>query len=274
MPFPHELVGDLQHGGVLVRHFFAGDDVEAHIDLASLPQSGVVEPPRRRRQKFAYITVPDEVRRYDALASAELGVDVTSGAHQAADGLRGATILSFVGQGIVHIFTGYDHVLFILTLVFAVRSWRHLAVVVTSFTAAHSITLALASFGVIAMPGRVVEPAIALTVLVVAVDAILRPRGSARAEVAFAFGLIHGLGLSTVLRDAGLTRQALVPALFGFNVGVEIGQLMIVGPAFALVMLLRKNEAAFQKGRRILCASVAVVAVFWILIRLKDSLAG
>jgi hypothetical protein len=79
MPMSHELVGDLQHGSVLVRHFFLGDDIEAKIALRSLPASGVVEPRRvRRRNQFAYVAVPDEQRRYEALASAELGVDAAS----------------------------------------------------------------------------------------------------------------------------------------------------------------------------------------------------
>jgi len=76
MPMSHELVGDLQHGSALVRHFFSGDDIEAQIALGSLPASGVVEPRRvRQRNHFSYVAVPDEVRRYEALASAELGVD-------------------------------------------------------------------------------------------------------------------------------------------------------------------------------------------------------
>jgi hypothetical protein len=79
MPVSHELVGDLQHGEVLVRHFFVGDDVEAHVTLGSLPASGVVAPRQvRQRNRFAYVAVPDEERRYNALASAELGADAAA----------------------------------------------------------------------------------------------------------------------------------------------------------------------------------------------------
>jgi hypothetical protein len=288
IPYPHELVADLQHGAVIVRRFFLADDVEATIDLGSLPPSGIVTPWRPKRHGvISYVTEPRPNRIFDEITAAELGVDVAAlrgpgsspspqtapGAADSADAPCPPSVLDFIGQGILHIFTGYDHVLFILTLVVAVRSWRHLAVIVTSFTVAHSITLALATFAVVTVSGRVVEPLIALTVLFVALDAALRPRAPVRASVAFAFGLIHGLGLSSVLRDLGLSGRTLLPALFGFNVGVEIGQLLIVGPAFALVLALRKNEARFDRTRRILCTSVAVVAVFWIVIRLRDAFA-
>ncbi len=86
-----------------------------------------------------------------------------------------------MGEGVRHILTGYDHVAFILTLILAVRSWRQLGVVVTSFTAAHSVTLALATLGLVTLPSRFVEPLIALSVLIVAVDAVARPHAKARA---------------------------------------------------------------------------------------------
>jgi hypothetical protein len=271
----HELVGDLQYRAVLVRHFFAGDDVEARVVLGSLPASGFIAPRlARHRNRFPYVSVPDEVRRYDALASVELGVDISSSSLPPRQDRDEATLASFIGQGIVHILTGFDHLLFILTLVAVVRSWRQLAVIVTSFTVAHSITLALATLGIVNVSGRVVEPLIALTVLIVAVEAIVRPQTAARAGVAFTFGLIHGLGLSSVLRDLGLTGRAVVQPLLGFNVGVEIGQLLIVGPAFAAVVLMRRNEASFDRVRKVLCTSVAVVAAFWIIVRVRAALAG
>jgi hydrogenase/urease accessory protein HupE len=279
MPYAHELVGDLQHGAVIARRFFVGDDVEAHIDLGALPASGVDQPWRPRpRNRFSYVPEPDTTRRFDALTSSELGVDVSAGppagANGASRGATGATILSFIGQGVVHIFTGYDHVLFLVTLMLVVFSWKHLAVIVTSFTAAHSLTLAVATLGLVTLPSRFVEPLIAATVLAVALDAILRPEARARAMVAFGFGLVHGLGLSNALRDLGLSGRALAPALFGFNVGVEIGQLLIVTPLFGLVLLLRKRPTTFVRVRNLLCASVAVIAVFWIVVRIRQAFLG
>jgi hydrogenase/urease accessory protein HupE len=273
MPISHELVGDLQHGGALVRHFFRGDDTEARIDIASLPASGVVEPPPlRMRNRFAYVTVPDETRRYDDLARVELGADLPSEA--AVDVHPGRTLLHFIGEGIGHIFTGYDHILFIVTLILTVGSWRKLAITVTAFTAAHSITLVLATLGLVTLPSRLVEPLIALSVLVVALDAAFRPQARAQAFIAFGFGLVHGFGLSNVLRDLGLSGRQLVPALLGFNVGVEMGQLLIVAPLFSLILVLRRNAAAYARVRSILATGVAIVAVFWIVLRVRAALAG
>jgi hydrogenase/urease accessory protein HupE len=273
MPVPHELVGDLQHGETLVRRFFLGDEVETTISIPSLPASGLDEPRRpRRRGQISYVLEPDRIRRFDDLARAELGVSSSSaqlvGAHP------WALLPRFVGEGVRHIFTGYDHVLFIVTLILTVGSWRRLGVIVTSFTAAHSITLLVATLGWVSMPERVVEPLIAGSVLFVAVDTAVRAQPRVRALIAFGFGLVHGFGLSTVLRDLGLSGKELAPALLGFNVGVEIGQLLIVTPLFALILFLRKNERRYSRVRSVLAAGVAVVAVFWVVVRVREALGG
>jgi hydrogenase/urease accessory protein HupE len=271
LPVPHELVGDLQHGETLVRRFFVGDDVETTISFGSLPSSGLDEPHRpRRRGQVSYVLEPDRLRRFDQLAREELGS--SSPAPQAADPHPWALFPRFVGEGIRHIFTGYDHVLFIVTLILAIGTWRRLAVVVTSFTAAHSVTLLFATLGWVTIPSRIVEPLIAASVLYVAVETALRSEVRARALIAFGFGLIHGFGLSSVLRDLGLSRGELAPALLGFNVGVEVGQLLIVTPLFALILSLRKHESGYSRLRSILAASVAVVAVFWIFVRVREAL--
>jgi hydrogenase/urease accessory protein HupE len=271
MPIAHELVGDLQYGRTLERSFFAQEDSEAHLSLASQPraQTPLAKP---SRGKFSYVALPDRQRRYEALAQAELGIG--SSGEPPVDSHPARTLFHFIGQGILHIFTGYDHVLFIVTLMLVVGSWRKLAVIVTSFTAAHSITLILATLGVVTIPARVVEPLIALSVLLVAVDALARPNASARAAVTFAFGLLHGFGLSNVLRALGLHGRELVPALLGFNAGVEVGQLLIVTPLFPLVLVLRKDPPTYARARQILCASVALLAVFWIVQRIGAAMNG
>lgn len=267
MPSSHELVGDLQYRRALVRSFFSGDDVEAHIALASLPQSAEANGASgaRPRGRFSYVALPDRERRYSTLAESELGVALRAEASVDVNPLR--TLWHFIGQGILHIFTGYDHILFVLTLLLAVGTWRRLAVIVTSFTAAHSITLAMATLGLVTIPARVVEPLIALSVLLVATDAFLRPRANARALVTFAFGLLHGFGLSNVLRDLGLSGRELAPALLGFNAGVEVGQLLIVAAAFPLIRLLRQRQEPYEHTRRIFCGSVIVMASCWIVLR-------
>jgi hydrogenase/urease accessory protein HupE len=273
MPTSHELVGDLQYRRALVRNFFYGDEVEAHVSLARLPQTGEpIGAAPRAHGRFSYVAMPDRERRYNGLAAAELGV--TSSPVAALGVSRVATLRYFIGQGILHIFTGYDHILFILTLMLAVRSWRRLATIVTSFTVAHSITLVAATLGVVTLPARLAEPLIALSVLFVALDALLRPQANARPIVTFAFGLIHGFGLSNVLRELGLSGRQLLPALFGFNVGVEIGQILIVSPLFWLVLRFRQEPRVYSRTRAMLCGSSAVLAALWLVLRVRAALNG
>jgi hypothetical protein len=133
------------------------------------------------------------------------------------------------------------------------------------------VTLALATLGLVTLPARFVELLIALSVLVVAVDAIARPKAQARPAMAFGFGLVHGLGLSNVLRDLGLSGRELVPALLGFNLGVELGQLAIVAPLFVAVLRLRRREAALARSRNVLCGVVAVASMVWLVLRLREA---
>jgi hypothetical protein len=125
----------------------------------------------------------------------------------------------------------------------------------------------------VTLPNRIVEPLIALSVLLVALDALARPKSNARAAVTFAFGLLHGFGLSSVLREAGLSGRELVPALLGFNVGVELGQLLIVAPLFPLVLWLRRRETVYARARLVMCSGVAVLAIVWIVLRVRDAAA-
>lgn len=267
MPTPHELVGDLLYDGVQTRSSFAADVTEAHLSLPALAEGRGDEgrPQRPRRGRFSFVAVPDRERRYDEIARVELGGGALSAAAVPAGRLE--SVIYFVGQGIKHIFTGYDHVLFIVTLMLAVASWRRLAVIVTSFTLAHSLTLAVGALGWVVLPSRLIEPAIALTVLAVAADALLRPGASARAGITFAFGLIHGFGLSTALRAIGLSGGPLARALLGFNLGVESGQLLIVLPLFPLVLWLRGRADVYARVRRGTCAAVAAVATIWFVLR-------
>ena len=168
--------------------------------------------------------------------------------------------LSYVGEGVWHIWIGLDHILFLISLLlpavllltgppprwspvprFAPAAWDVLRVV-TAFTLAHSITLSLATLGLIALPSRVVESVIAASVVLAALNNVWPLVGGRRWMVAFAFGLIHGFGFASVLADLGLPRDALVLALLGFNVGVELGQLAIVAVFLPLAYLLRATR--------------------------------
>jgi hydrogenase/urease accessory protein HupE len=176
-----------------------------------------------------------------------------------------AVVRKFVPAGIHHILIGPDHLLFLVGLLLLGGSVRQLLLVVTAFTVAHSITLSLAALNLITPPPRIIEPAIALSVVYVGVDNLLVGRGrDVRALIAFAFGFIHGFGFANVLREMGLPSRALGWSLFSFNLGVEIGQLFVVViVASALLALRSRNEMA---GRRLAFAgSLVVIAVgtFW-----------
>ena len=176
-----------------------------------------------------------------------------------------AVIQKFVPQGIHHILIGPDHLLFLVGLLLLGGSLRRLLMVITAFTIAHSITLALAVLDLVSPPGNVVEPIIALSIVYVGADNLLVRGGrDMRVWIALVFGLIHGFGFASVLREMGLPTGALGWSLFSFNFGVEIGQVAVaVVVASALTALRARNAKA---GRQLAVAgSVAVIAAgtFW-----------
>ena len=179
-----------------------------------------------------------------------------------------AVMRKFIPAGIHHILIGPDHLLFLVGLLLLGGTIRQLAFVVTSFTVAHSITLSLAALNIVTPPARVIEPAIALSIVYVGADNLLvsAPGGGrdVRAWIAFAFGFIHGFGFANVLREMDLPTRALGWSLFSFNVGVEIGQLVVVvAVASALSAIRLRSETA---GRQLAFAGSIVVIVagtFW-----------
>ena len=148
--------------------------------------------------------------------------------------------------GIEHILLGFDHLLFVLALVMIVKSTRKLLITVTAFTVAHSITLSLATLGVIHVPGPPVEAIIALSIVFVAGEIIHQRQGreglASRRPwvVAFAFGLLHGLGFAGALAEVGLPENSIPLALLFFNLGVEIGQVLFILAVLALYRLVKK----------------------------------
>ena len=197
-----------------------------------------------------------------------------------------AQITAYVREGVWHIWIGFDHVLFLLSLLlpavwqrtagrwtpaprFAPAFWEVLKVV-TAFTVAHSITLSLAALELIALPSRLVESVIAASVILAALNNLFPLVNERRWAMAFAFGLIHGFGFASVLTDLGLPRDALVSSLFGFNVGVELGQLTIVAVFLPLAFALRAtrfySRVVFVGGSVV----VAVLAAIWLAERALD----
>ncbi len=194
---------------------------------------------------------------------------------------RWRQFIDYAREGVWHIWIGFDHILFLLSLLLpAVLLWRgrqaehwqpaetfrqafvDVFKIVTAFTLAHSITLSMATLGFVSLPSRWVESAIAASVVLAALNNVWPLFHRRRWMVAFAFGLIHGFGFASVLIDLGLPREALALALVGFNLGVEGGQLAIVAVFLPLAFALRRTafyRRAVMVGGSLLIAALAGV---------------
>jgi hypothetical protein len=171
------------------------------------------------------------------------------------------TVQKFVILGVEHIATGWDHLAFLACLLIASTKFRSLVQVITSFTIAHSITLALSTFDIVVVPTRLTESLIALSIAYVALENLLQFRAIERYKITFLFGLVHGFGFSNVLRDMQLPRPSLALSLFSFNVGVEIGQIAFVAAVFPLVFFLSSRR--WFVLRPVVSLSVVCLAVYW-----------
>ena len=200
---------------------------------------------------------------------------------------RWQQLAAFVSEGIWHILKGYDHILFLLTLLFpavvrrGAEGWEgreslrdttvEVLQVVTAFTLAHSLTLSLAVLGLVHLPARWVESAIALTVLLGALNNLKPLIIRRRWVVAFGFGLVHGLGFASVLADLGLHGGNLALSLFGFNVGVEMGQMLIVLAVLPPAFLLRETVLYRRTFMPAGSAAIVLLAGYWLLVRVTGT---
>ena len=172
---------------------------------------------------------------------------------------------TYTALGVEHILTGYDHLLFVLGLLFLVGFERKLIWTITAFTAAHSVTLASAALGILTLRSPPVEASIALSIVLVVGEALHQRQTLARrlpALLAFLFGLVHGLGFAGALKDVGLPQNYLPTALFTFNLGVELGQLFTVGLVY-LVWLALKRWPVFERSRVPALYAMGSVAAYW-----------
>jgi hydrogenase/urease accessory protein HupE len=177
-----------------------------------------------------------------------------------------AVVRTFVPAGVHHILIGPDHILFLVGLLLLGGGWWPLLRIVTAFTLGHSITLSLAALNLVTPPATVIEPAIALSIIFVGADNLLVGTSGrdVRAWIALVFGLVHGFGFANVLREFGLPGEALGWSLFAFNLGVEIGQLVIVaGIAAALAFVRQRNQAAAQRVAFAGSLVVIVAGAYW-----------
>lgn len=165
---------------------------------------------------------------------------------------------SMVKLGVEHILTGADHLVFLLGLILAGGSLRSLAGVISAFTLAHSITLALAALSILTPSPRLVEPAIALSIAYVGVENLLVSDARHRWRITFPFGLVHGFGFAGALRAIALPRPQLPLALLSFNLGVEMGQLAVLAAALPLVLAARRAPWFGDRGVRAVSLAIAV----------------
>ena len=195
-------------------------------------------------------------------------------------------LLNFAHEGIWHIWIGFDHILFLLSLLLPAALIRENAnwqpkqsllpafwdvfAVVTAFTLAHSITLSLSALGYIALPTRWVESAIAASVVIAALNNVYPLFVQHRSWFAFGFGLIHGMGIASVLLDMGLPASQGLVSLLGFNLGVEIGQLAVVSLAFPLIIFCSQYRYYPALVMKLGSAGIAMVALFWLAERSLD----
>lgn len=208
--------------------------------------------------------------RYSLRLTADAPVQTFSGG--------GTFLMAYFGLGVEHLVLGLDHILFVLGLVLLVRGWRSLIYVITAFTLAHSLTLGLSMLGRISAPSAVVEAIIALSILFVAIELLQPPeKRSALAArypqaMAFGFGLLHGFGFAGVLGEIGLPRDVELAALALFNIGLEVGQLLVVAAMVLFMRFVKPALLAHEKWapalQQVPIIAIGGISVYWLLDRL------
>lgn len=255
--------------------FDESNNVEVCLDFEAIPFSSVeiqskiiASLPLGHRQYLKVQNSRGEIIFEQLLSSAAdratIRMSQTSGRTPPLEAVRSFT--NFLCLGVRHILTGYDHLLFLFGLLLVARGFFSSLGIITSFTIAHSITLALATLHLVQIPSRIVEPLIAASIVFVGVENLLRgdiPK--ARRLVPFGFGLIHGFGFASALREAGIgsgTSGILLP-LFSFNLGVELGQIMIAAVALPIIWKLRENPIFIARWAPACSAAVVLLGSFW-----------
>jgi len=276
------LTGDCSITAEPVIRYTALHDVDpthrglAHIEMAGRPSTlRVLDPTHPAHIEPAHRAPiepreADEIRDPAPIAQADSGSPAAYEQHA-----------SFLREGVQHILTGYDHVLFLLCLLLpsvmrrGPQGWQPVQRlgqalwpvlgIVSAFTIAHSITLGLAASGRVSLPPSVIEPAIAVTIVLAAIDNLRPLFGGRRALVTFAFGLVHGFGFAGVLAELNLAPAQFAWALLQFNLGLELGQLMIVAAAVAVLFVLRAQPRypawAIRGGS---CAAILIGTLWFI----------
>jgi hydrogenase/urease accessory protein HupE len=257
--------------------------LELDLDFARPPNAEVmtvwskhlVRLPRGHQQLLTVDSAADQSLYQDTLESDRATIDIdlpsaSSSTRPTTTATASHSRVSFFALGVEHIVTGYDHLLFLAALLLVCKTFGEAARVITFFTVAHSITLSLAALDIVRLPARLVEPAIAASILYVGLENIWgKHRFAWRAAITFAFGLVHGLGFASALREVGLgsTSVGVAMPLLKFSAGLEAGQLCIAGVILAILLRLRYSPPYERRIVPIGSAVVAAIGLFWLITR-------
>ena len=221
----------------------------------------------RGHKQFLSVRDPEGKQLAERMLSAEsrdltIPLNINSGSNS-------ESFLRFLALGIEHILTGYDHLAFLLAVLLTGGSLLSNARIITSFTIAHSLTLALATFNVFTLPPAIVEPLIAVSIVFVGIENSVRRQLARRWLVTFGFGLIHGLGFASILRELGIGEMGVHGAipLLSFNLGVELAQISIAALVLPLIWRLQQRPAFMLKHVPALSLLITVAGVYWLLVR-------
>lgn len=259
------------------------NDVDFHLVFARPAAGGVLLIDAVHVAKLSYgfgavLTVENEggglpVSRLLTPSDHQLAIELPPGGAAPAAAAAAPASVTFTGYlrlGIEHILTGYDHLLFLLGLLAVCQRAGPMLGIITCFTIAHSLTLAVAALGLFSLPGKIVEPLIAASIVYVGLENLARrgePRG--RWALTFVFGLIHGFGFAGVLREVGLgaSGSGIALPLFSFNLGVELGQMAVAAVVLPLLWWLHAKPAFVRYGVPAISALVAAAGAFWLVQR-------
>lgn len=235
--------------------------------------SGVVMAERLLSADADTVTIEVEPAAAEPASEAIINAPAVSSPPEAAS-RRESAFNQFLLLGVEHILKGYDHLLFLLALLIVSRDWLSSFKIITCFTLAHSITLAVATLDLVQLPGRLVEPLIAASIVYVGVENVLRrgdPHG--RWLLTFAFGLIHGFGFAFVLREMGVASRAggVTMPLFAFNLGVELGQLLVAAVVLPLIWKMRQHDFFLRRAVPVCSVLVAIAGGIWFVQRVLPS---
>ena len=221
--------------------------------------------PRGHRQYVSVVDDPGNKLAEKVLNAADCEVE-----WELSSIMRSNTMLQFVALGIEHILTGYDHLVFLFGLLIAGAGLKDIAKIITSFTAAHSITLALSTLGVVGIPPSIVEPLIAVSIIYVGLENIFSRNLDWRWLLTFGFGMIHGFGFASALRDLGIgSGRSAALSLISFNAGVEVGQLSVAVVALPIIWSLRRRQMFVTRLAPACSLIISVAGALWLVKRLS-----